>query len=60
MATVATGIPPGICTIEWRESTPESARLFTGTPITGSVVRAATMPGRWAAPPAPATITPNP
>ena len=42
MATVATGIPPGICTIEWRESTPDSARLFTGTPITGSMVAALT------------------
>ena len=60
MATVATGIPPGICTIECSESTPDRERLRTGTPITGRVVRAATIPGRWAAPPAPATITPNP
>ena len=29
----------------------------TGTPITGSVVREATMPGKCAAPPAPAIIT---
>lgn len=29
----------------------------TGTPTTGSGVRAATIPGRCAAPPAPATIT---
>jgi hypothetical protein len=32
----------------------------TGTPITGSGVRAATMPGRCAAPPAPAMITLRP
>ena len=29
----------------------------TGTPITGSVVKEATMPGKCAAPPAPAIIT---
>ena len=34
-----------------------SAALCTGTPSTGSMVCAATMPGRWAAPPAPAMIT---
>ena len=28
-----------------------------GTPMTGRDVRAATMPGRWAAPPAPAMMT---
>merc|ERR1719356_1940562 len=54
IATVATGTPLGICTMLYRESTPESADVFTGTPMTGSVVSAATMPGRWAAPPAPA------
>ena len=32
----------------------------TGTPITGSGVTAASMPGRWAAPPAPAMITDSP
>ena len=32
----------------------------TGTPITGSVVTAASIPGRWAAPPAPATMTRRP
>ena len=46
--------------MECRESTPERARLCTGTPITGSVVSEATIPGRCAAPPAPATITRNP
>ena len=30
---------------------------FTGTPITGKIVFAATMPGKCAAPPAPAMIT---
>ena len=60
MATVATGTPRGICTIECRESTPERAEVFTGTPTTGSGVIAATMPGRWAAPPAPATTTLRP
>ena len=32
----------------------------TGTPITGSGVTEASMPGRWAAPPAPAMITDSP
>ena len=32
----------------------------TGTPITGSGVTEASMPGRWAAPPAPAMITCSP
>ena len=32
----------------------------TGTPITGSGVTEASMPGRWAAPPAPAMITLSP
>jgi hypothetical protein len=40
-----------------RESKPSSLASATGTPITGSDVAAATMPGRWAAPPAPAMIT---
>ena len=43
--------------MEYRESTPPSALVCTGTPITGSTVCAATIPGRWAAPPAPAMIT---
>ena len=50
-------MPPGICTIDSSESRPCSAALFTGTPSTGSTVCEATMPGRWAAPPAPAMIT---
>jgi len=35
---LATGTPAGICTIERSESSPLSARLCTGTPITGNVV----------------------
>mmetsp|Transcript_28623 Transcript_28623/g.80000 ORF Transcript_28623/g.80000 Transcript_28623/m.80000 type:complete len:238 (-) Transcript_28623:761-1474(-) len=59
MATVATGTPRGIWTMESRESTPSKCAPlgFTGTPITGKGVMAATMPGRWAAPPAPAMMT---
>ena len=60
MASVATGTPPGICTIDSSESSPCSAALCTGTPSTGSTVCAATMPGRCAAPPAPAMITSRP
>lgn len=47
------------CTIDSRASKPSRwAPLgFTGTPITGSGVRAATMPGKCAAPPAPAIMT---
>ena len=36
MATVATGTPFGICTIDSSESRPLSAALCTGTPMTGS------------------------
>jgi len=46
MATVATGTPFGICTIDSNESSPFKALLWTGTPMTGSTVCAATMPGR--------------
>mmetsp|Transcript_41696 Transcript_41696/g.91533 ORF Transcript_41696/g.91533 Transcript_41696/m.91533 type:complete len:244 (+) Transcript_41696:443-1174(+) len=60
MATVATGTPFGICTIDRRESLPESVDVLTGTPMTGSGVIAAAMPGRWAAPPAPAMMTRSP
>ena len=58
--SVPTGMPPGICTIDSSESMPFSAWLSTGTPNTGSSVLAATMPGRCAAPPAPAMITCKP
>ena len=60
MASVPTGMPPGICTMESSESRPFSAALCTGTPSTGTVVCAATMPGRCAAPPAPAMMTCRP
>ena len=60
MASVPTGTPPGICTIDSSESSRSSALLCTGTPSTGSTVSDATMPGRWAAPPAPAMITSSP
>ena len=53
-------MPAGICTIESSESSPDSALLWTGTPSTGSGVLAAIMPGRCAAPPAPAMITLKP
>ena len=49
--------PPGIWAMERSESRPLRARLSTGTPSTGKVVMDATMPGRCAAPPAPAMIT---
>ena len=58
--TVATGTPAGICTIDSSESMPSRYFSGTGTPITGSGVSEATMPGRWAAPPAPAMITFSP
>ena len=57
MASVPTGTPRGIWTIESSESSPRSIWLSTGTPSTGSVVIAAIIPGRWAAPPAPAITT---
>src|SRR5690606_12089851 len=60
MAKVATGIPAGICTIDSSESMPLSALLCTGTPSTGTLVLAASMPGRCAAPPAPAMIARRP
>ena len=60
IANVATGMPLGICTIECSESTPLKWRLATGTPSTGTVVLAASMPGRRAAPPAPAMMAFSP
>ena len=60
MATVATGTPAGICTMDSSESIPSRYFSGTGTPITGSGVTAASIPGRWAAPPAPAMITARP
>src|SRR5690606_13278804 len=60
MASVPTGTPAGICTMESNESWPDNAFDSTGTPNTGSGVSAAAMPGRWAAPPAPAITTLKP
>ena len=60
-ATVATGTPPGICKIDKIESQPSIEFLdFIGTPITGNGDNAAIIPGKCAAPPAPAIITFNP
>ncbi len=60
--TVATGTPAGICTIDSSESMPSRYFSGTGTPMTGSGVTEASMPGRWAAPPAPAmsALSPRP
>ena len=46
MASVPTGTPRGICTIESKESTPRSTLLSTGTPSTGKIVIAASIPGK--------------
>ena len=43
-----------------RASIPDRARVWIGTPITGTRVFDAIMPGRCAAPPAPAMITDSP
>ena len=58
--TVATGTPAGICTIESSESIPSRCASGTGTPMTGSEVTEASIPGRCAAPPAPAMTTRSP
>src|SRR5699024_529872 len=57
MDTVATGTPDGIWTIDSRESIPSRCFRGTGTPMTGRDVIEAIIPGRWAAPPAPAMMT---
>jgi hypothetical protein len=57
IASVPTGMPAGICTIDSRLSWPERALDSTGTPSTGRLVSDAAMPGRCAAPPAPAMMT---
>jgi len=46
MAKAPTGTPPGICTMESSESMPFSACDSPGTPSTGTIVCAATIPGR--------------
>ncbi len=60
MARVPTGIPAGICAIESKLSSPLRVLLSTGTPSTGRLVILAVIPGRCAAPPAPAMITLRP
>src|SRR5664280_2254623 len=60
VATVAIGMPAGICTIESSESIPSSRDSGTGRPITGRTVTEASMPGRCAAPPAAPIRTPSP
>src|SRR5882762_4621726 len=60
MASVPTGMPAGICAMERSESRPFKAFDSTGTPRTGRTVFEAVMPGRWAAPPAPAMMTSMP
>ena len=57
MATVATGRPGGICTVDKSESSPPSVPADSGTPMTGSVVCATSAPARCAASPAPAMST---
>jgi hypothetical protein len=57
MASVPTGIPGGICTIDSNASIPPSAGEGSGTPRTGSGVFAAATPGSAAASPAPAIST---
>ena len=60
-ATVATGTPDGICRMERTESHPSiEFEERIGTPITGREVTDATIPGRCAAPPAPAIMTFSP
>ncbi|BAS70895.1 Os01g0199950 [Oryza sativa Japonica Group] len=44
IATVATGIPFGICQINRRESVPCKDEVMMGTPITGTEVNEATIP----------------
>src|ERR1700676_1448379 len=46
IASVPTGMPPGICAIERSESRPFKAFDSTGTPSTGSTVFEAVMPGK--------------
>src|SRR3989338_3960682 len=60
MAKVATGMPLGICTMDNNESCPCRCLEGTGTPSTGTVVLAAIIPGRCAAPPAPAMMARRP
>ena len=60
IATVATGMPEGICTVASRASRPSRVEDLTGMPMTGSVVCAASTPARCAALPAAAMIAAKP
>ena len=60
MASVPTGTPPGICTMDNNESMPCNDLDSIGTPSTGRQVLAAATPARCAAPPAAAMMTSNP
>src|SRR5882762_6722768 len=60
MARAPTGMPLGICAMERSESRPLRAFDSTGTPRTGRTVFDAVIPGRCAAPPAPAMMTSMP
>ena len=60
MATVATGMPEGIWTVDKSASIPSRVWELTGRPMTGRVVLAASAPARWAAFPAAAMMTPMP
>ena len=53
-------MPLGICTIDNNESMPLKYLDGTGTPNIGTMVLAASMPGKCAAPPAPAIIALSP
>ena len=57
IATVATGTPPGIWTVERSESRPFKERVSIGMPMTGKTVWAAITPARCAEPPAAAIMT---
>jgi len=57
IATVATGMPPGICTVDSKASIPCRLPAAMGTPMTGFTVWAAVAPARWAASPAAAMNT---
>ena len=59
-ASVPTGTPPGICTMDNRESKPSVLQAFIGTASTGTDVIAAVTPAKWAAPPAAAMMTSMP
>ena len=59
-ANVAVGTPNGICTIDSRLSRPFIKPLSIGTPKTGKSLKDDIIPGKCAAPPAPAMITLKP